>query len=42
VLEEAGSSPTASACGSHTTKLFPALPGAHDATTFVAALATIS
>ena len=32
----------ASACGSHTTKVFPAPPGAHDTTASVAASATIS
>ena len=41
-LKKRGRMPTASACGSHTTKLFPAPPGAHDTTASVAASATIS
>lgn len=41
-LKKRGRMPAASACGSHTTKLFPAPPGAHDTTASVAASATIS
>lgn len=41
-LKKRGRMPAASACGSHTTKLFPAQPGAHDTTASVAASATIS
>lgn len=41
-LKKRGRMPAASARGSHTTKLFPAPPGAHDTTASVAASATIS
>jgi len=41
-LKKRGRMPAASACGSHTTKLLPAPPGAHDTTASVAASATIS
>lgn len=41
-LKKRGRMPAASACGSHTTKLFPAPPGAHDTMASVAASDTIS